>query len=154
MTTQTEKLTLRLERLIAAPPERVFAAWTQPELLNQWSSPPGISIDGGDLDLRVGGHWRVAMRGVDGSTREAFGTYREIVSPKRLVYTHAWRLGGPGGGTTPETVLTVEFRPEGNGTRVVLTQAGFESAESRDGHRIGWSSSIDNLEKLFVEKRA
>ena len=154
MTTQTEALTLRLERLIAAPPERVFAAWTQPELLSQWSSPPGISIDGGDLDLRVGGRWRVAMRGGDGSTREAFGMYREIVPPSRLVYTHAWHLGGAGGGTTPETVLTVEFRAEGKGTRLVLTQTGFESAESRDGHRIGWSSSIDNLAALFASKNA
>jgi uncharacterized protein YndB with AHSA1/START domain len=154
MTTQTEALTLKLERLIAAPPDRVFAAWTQPELLNQWSSPPGISIEGGDLDLRVGGNWRVTMRGGDGSAREAFGTYREIVPPKRLVYTHAWRLGGAGGSGTPETVLTVEFRAEGKGTRLVLTQTGFESAESRDGHRIGWSSSIDNLEKLFAERRA
>ena len=154
MTTQAEALTLRLERVLSASPERVFAAWTQPELLAQWSSPQGISIDGGDLDLRVGGHWRVAMRGVDGSTREAFGTYREIVPSKRLVYTHAWRLGGPDGGTTPETVLTVEFRAEGTSTRLLLTQTGFESPESRDGHRIGWSSSIDNLEKLFAEKRA
>jgi uncharacterized protein YndB with AHSA1/START domain len=151
MTTQAESLTLRLERLIAAPPERVFAAWTQPELLAQWSSPPGISIEGGDLDLRVGGLWRVVMRAEGGSTREAFGTYREIVPAKRLVYTHAWHVGG---GTTPETVLTVEFRAEGKGTRLVLTQTGFESAESRDGHRIGWSSSIDNLENLFAEKRA
>jgi uncharacterized protein YndB with AHSA1/START domain len=151
MTTQAETLTLKLDRLIAAPPDRVFAAWTQPELLNQWSSPPGISIEGGELALRVGGRWRVMMRGGDGSTREAFGTYREIVPSKRLVYTHAWHVGG---GTTPETLLTVEFRPEGNATRLILTQTGFESAESRDGHRIGWSSSIDNLEKLFAEKRA
>jgi uncharacterized protein YndB with AHSA1/START domain len=151
MTTQTESLTLKLERLIAAPPDRVFAAWTQPELLAQWSSPQGISIDGGELDLRVGGHWRVTMHGADGGTREAFGTYREIVAPSRLVYTHAWHVGG---GTTPVTLLTVEFRAEGTSTRLVLTQTGFESAESRDGHRIGWSSSIDNLESLFAEKRA
>jgi uncharacterized protein YndB with AHSA1/START domain len=151
MTTQVETLTLKLERLIAAPPERVFAAWTQPELLNQWSSPPGISIEGGDLDLRVGGVWRVVMRAEDGSTREAFGTYREIVPPTRLVYTHAWHVGG---GTTPVTALTVEFRREGTSTRLLLTQTGFESPESRDGHRIGWSSSIDNLDKLFAGKRA
>jgi uncharacterized protein YndB with AHSA1/START domain len=151
MTTQAETVTLKLERLIAAPPQRVFAAWTQPELLNQWSSPAGISIEGGDLDLRVGGHWRVTMRAEDGSTREAFGTYREIVPAKRLVYTHAWHVGD---GTTPETVLTVEFRAEGTSTRLLLTQTGFESAASRDGHQIGWSISIDNLEKLFAEKRA
>ena len=150
MTTQAETLTLKLERLIAAPPERVFAAWTQPELLNQWSSPPGISIEGGELDLRVGGLWRVMMRAEDGSTREAFGMYREIVRPTRLVYTHAWHVGS---GTTPVTVLTVEFRPEGTSTRLLLTQTGFESPESRDGHRIGWFSSIDNLEKLFTGKR-
>ena len=89
-----------------------------------------------------------------GAHARAFGTYREIVPPKRLVYTHAWRLGGPGGGTTPETVLTVEFRPGGQRYAVVLTQAGFDRLRAGMVDRIGWSSSIDNLEKLFVEKRA
>jgi uncharacterized protein YndB with AHSA1/START domain len=154
MTTQAGTLTLKLDRLIAAPPERVFAAWTEPELLSQWSSPPGISIEGGDIDLRVGGHWRVTMRGADGSTREAFGTYREIVPPCRLVYTHAWHLDGAPGRTTPETLLTIEFQPEGSATRLKLTQTGFESVESRDGHRGGWSGSIDNLVALFARNHA
>lgn len=153
MTTQAEPLALRLERLIPAAPERVFAAWTQGELLQQWSCPEGMSIDNGDTDLRVGGRWRVVIRDQHGQTREGFGTYREIVRNTRLVYTHAWHLNG-GTVTTPETMLTVEFRAEGTGTRLVLTQSGFDSMPSRDGHLGGWSSSLDNLEALFTRGKA
>ncbi|HYR08746.1 MAG TPA: SRPBCC domain-containing protein [Longimicrobium sp.] len=137
---------LVLERKIPAARDRVFAAWTQPELLRRWSAPAGLTIEDGDTDLRVGGGWRVVMAEPDGTRHEAFGTYREVAPPERLAYTHAWKGEG---GSSPETVLTVELKPEADGTRLVLTQAGFPSPESRDGHREGWSSALDNLQTLF-----
>jgi hypothetical protein len=137
---------LTLERRIPAARDRVFAAWTQPELLRRWSAPEGLTIEDGATDLRVGGGWRVVMAEPDGTRHEAFGTYREIAAPERLAYTHAWKGAD---GSSPETVLTVELKPEGDGTRLVLTQAGFPSPESRDGHREGWSSALDNLQTLF-----
>jgi predicted enzyme related to lactoylglutathione lyase/uncharacterized protein YndB with AHSA1/START domain len=137
---------LTLERTIPAARDRVFAAWTQPELLRRWSAPEGLTIEDGATDLRVGGGWRVVMAEPDGTRHEAFGTYREISAPERLEYTHAWKSDG---GSSPETVLTVELKPEADGTRLVLTQAGFASPESRDGHREGWSSALDNLQTLF-----
>jgi uncharacterized protein YndB with AHSA1/START domain len=148
-TTQSPPLRLRLERVIRADRERTFAAWTRPEILRQWSAPEGMTIeDGGELDLRVGGRWRVVMVEPSGTRHEAFGTYREITPPERLVYTHAWRQGS---GSSPETVLTVEFEEVAGGTRVVLTQTGFTSPQSRDGHIDGWSSSLDQLEQRFAE---
>jgi uncharacterized protein YndB with AHSA1/START domain len=147
--TQTAPLQLRLERVIRADRERTFAAWTRPEILRQWSAPAGMTIeDGGELDLRVGGRWRVVMVEPNGTRHEAFGTYREITPPARLVYTHAWRDGS---GSSPETILTVAFEEVAGGTRVVLTQEGFGSRESRDGHVEGWSSTLDQLEKRFAE---
>jgi uncharacterized protein YndB with AHSA1/START domain len=137
---------LRLERTIPEARERVFAAWTQPELLRQWSAPEGLTVEDGATDLTPGGGWRVLMQEPDGTRHEAFGTYRDIAPPERLVYSHAWRQAE---GSTPETVLTVELHPEGSGTRLVLTQTGFETAESREGHREGWSSALDHLERLF-----
>lgn len=137
---------LTLERKIPAARDRVFAAWTQPELLRRWSAPQGLTIEDGATDLRVGGGWRVVMAEPDGTRHEAFGTYRQIAVPERLEYTHAWKGGG---GSSPETVLTLELTPEAGGTRLVLTQAGFPSPESRDGHREGWSSALDNLQTLF-----
>ncbi|MDQ6633730.1 MAG: SRPBCC domain-containing protein [Gemmatimonadota bacterium] len=140
---------LRLERVIRTDRERAFAAWTRPELLRQWSAPEGMTIEeGGELYLRVGGRWRVVMLEPTGTRHEAFGTYREITPPERLVYTHQWRQGS---GSSPETTLTVEFLEVDGGTRVVLTQVGFTSPESRNGHVEGWSSSLDQLERLFAE---
>jgi uncharacterized protein YndB with AHSA1/START domain len=138
---------LTLEQEIPARPERVFAALTEPEQLRRWSAPEGLTVVDGDTDLRVGGGWRVVMAEPDGARHEAFGTYREIRAPERLVYTHAWRQGG--GGSSAETVLTVELRPDGDGTRLLFTQAGFASPESRDGHREGWSSALGHLRALL-----
>lgn len=151
-TQHAEALQLRLERVIPATPERVFAAWTQPALLSKWSTPDDLTTGEGDLDLRVGGNWRVVMHAKNGITHEAFGTYREITPPSRLVYTHAWRNEGAGSGNSPETLLTVEFFAEPRGTRVVLTQVGFGTAASRDGHRGGWTSALTQLETLFAVK--
>lgn len=146
---QGEVLRLRLERRIPAERERVFEAWTRPELLRLWSAPEGMTVGEGEVDLRPGGRWRVVMLGEDGARHEAFGTYREVSPPERLVYTHAWVRDDLPSGSSPETVLTVEFREEDGGTRVVLTQEGFESAGSRDGHVEGWSSCLNRLERIF-----
>jgi uncharacterized protein YndB with AHSA1/START domain len=143
---QSRELTLRLERLIRAEPSRVFAAWTEPGQLERWSAPEGLTIREGSVDLQPGGAWRVAMEEPDGTTHEAFGTYREIDPPARLVYTHAWRRAG---GATPETEVAVEFLAEADCTRVVLTQVGFGTQASRDGHGEGWASTLDRLQQLF-----
>jgi uncharacterized protein YndB with AHSA1/START domain len=142
-----EVLKLRLERLIRADRQRVYDAWTQPDLLRIWSAPEGAEVESGEQDLRVGGKWGVVMVEESGARHEAFGTYREIDPPKRLVYTHAWRQ--PDGGSSPETVLTVEFHPAEGGTLLVLRQEGFASADSRDGHGEGWSSAFGKLERLL-----
>lgn len=139
-------IALTLEQDVPAARERVFAALTEPEQLRRWSAPEGLAVVDGETDLRVGGGWRVVMAAPDGARHEAFGTYREIAPPERLVYTHAWRQGG---GSSPETVLTVELRPRGDGTRLRFTQAGFASPESRDGHREGWSSALGHLRALL-----
>lgn len=139
-------LELQLERTIPAERERVFAACTRADLLRRWSAPAGLTIEDGVVDLRAGGGWRVVMVEACGRRHEAFGTYREIASPEWIACTHAWRTDD---GSTSETVVTVELRPEFRGTRLVLSQAGFETQESRDGHRAGWSSALDRLQSLF-----
>jgi uncharacterized protein YndB with AHSA1/START domain len=144
-TQQNQALHIRL-RVLRTTPERAFAAWTRPEHLRRWSAPEGLSISEGEMDLRVGGQWRVVMEEEGGTRHEAFGTYREIAEPERLVYTHAWRREG---GSTPETTVTIQFLPDPAGTRLVLTQEGFGSEESRDGHLGGWSSALDKLTALF-----
>jgi uncharacterized protein YndB with AHSA1/START domain len=145
--TQPAPLQLRLERVIRADRQRVWDAWTRPEILRQWSAPEGLRGGDGTMDLRVGGGWSFRMTEPDGTWHEAFGTYREIAPPRRIVYTHAWR--GADGGGSPETLLSVDLHPDGDGTRLVLTQSGFASPESRDGHVEGWSSALDQLAAMF-----
>lgn len=139
---------LRLERLIRAPRPRVWAAWSDPALLRLWSSPEGLSIPSGATDFRVGGTWEVTM--VDDQTGRryvAHGTYLEIRPPERLVQEHRWR--SEDGTSSPRTIVTVELFEEGADTRLVLTQEGFTSGESRDGHTEGWASSLGRLQGLL-----
>jgi uncharacterized protein YndB with AHSA1/START domain len=141
-------LTLVLERVIRAPRERVWAAWTNGDLLHRWSCPEGMHIPKASVDFRVGGGWEVVMAvDEDPSQRHvAFGTYLEIDPPERIVQDHQWRT--PDGGSSPRTVVTVVFHEEGGRTRLVLTQEGFESVGERDGHREGWASTLDRLVAL------
>lgn len=145
----TAVLALRIERTIRARRERVFAAWTQSELLGRWSAPEGMTVEG-ENDLRVGGSWRAIMTEADGTRHVAVGEYREITPPSRLVYTHAWVRGnGTSNETTASTTVAVDFLDVNGTTHVVLVQTGFESVGSRDGHVGGWNSSINRLEALF-----
>ncbi|MBB4635009.1 SRPBCC family protein [Longimicrobium terrae] len=142
-----DALTLRVERVVRASRERVYAAWTTPEIIQQWSAPQGMTIGDGEMDVSPGGRWRVVMLEPNGTRHEAFGVYRQVIPPEKLVYTHQWHHDG--GTATPETTVTVEFVEDGPTTRVVLTQEGFGSAASRDGHGEGWGSTMDRLVELF-----
>jgi uncharacterized protein YndB with AHSA1/START domain len=136
---------LRISRLIQAAPETVFGAWTQPEQLRLWSSPEGITLEAAEVDLKVGGRYRLAMRTGEGEAHTAVGTYREIVRPTRLVYTWSWEEDES---TGEETLVTVEFNAVGGATEVVLTHERFASAESRNDHLQGWTSCLDRLETV------
>ena len=147
---QAEALTLRIERIIRAPRERVYNAWVDPEEMKKWSAPSHMTIPEGSQDLRVGGKFHAVMLESNGTKHVVLGEYREVTPPTRLVYTHAWiRDNGNSDEKTPETIVTVEFFEENNATRVVLTQTGFTNPGARDGHVSGWSSAFDNFAKLL-----
>ena len=75
------------------------------------------------------------------------GEYTEVTPPERLVFTWAWE--DDHAADSPDTLVTVEFRDLGDMTEVALTHERFGSAESRDQHRHGWSSSLDCLEQAL-----
>jgi uncharacterized protein YndB with AHSA1/START domain len=141
----SEANVLRMEREFAAPPERVFAAFTDPKLFAQWWGPEGMACPVCEIDLRVGGAWRTCMRGTMGE-HWVSGVYREIAPPRRLSFTWAWEENGARG---HETIVEIEFLPAGRNTRLVLRHSGFASAESRDKHSHGWGSSFDCLAKFL-----
>jgi uncharacterized protein YndB with AHSA1/START domain len=142
-----QRFALRIERSIRAKRSRVFEAFTNPDDLARWSAPEGLTVADGSVDLRVGGKWSVVMHDPARDARyHAEGEYREITPPERLVYTHYWLTDDP----PVETLITVEFHDEGEGTRVVMVHEGFLSDAARKGHEDGWTSCFDRLERLFA----
>ncbi|MCA9876311.1 MAG: SRPBCC family protein [Thermomicrobiales bacterium] len=137
-----------MERTFAAPPERVFEAYTTPSLLAQWWGQRQNSTTVLELDARPGGHWRFIQRDPAGVAYEFFGEYLEV-SPARLVNTFEF-AGFPGHVVTD----AVTFQPEGAGTRVVATST-FASKEDLDGMlasgmESGATESWDRLAELLA----
>ena len=137
---------LELERLIPAPPERLFAYWTEPDLLVKWFGPEGFDVPSHDLDIRPGGRWRTTMRTPDGKLRTVSGVYNTIEPPRRLVFTWGW--DDDHGVRGHETEVTVTFEPTPGGTRLKLVQQVFQTNEMRDLHNGGWASSFNKLQRL------
>ena len=162
--TQTEAVsetTLRITRKLAAPRELVFKAWTEPEfLLKWWAAHPDFTTPIAEVDLRVGGKYRLGMLppGQD-QPHVIGGIYREVSPPEKLVYTWVWepqipetqiRSGsGPEGLVAPgETLVTVEFHDVDGQTEVVLTHQFFAGQEMRDKHSQGWNGCLEQLATL------
>ena len=150
------KPALRLTRLFHVPRERLFAAWTDPEALMRWFSPSGdYSTPSAEVDLRVGGRYRIEMKAADGSLYTATGLYHEVRPPERLVFTWAWegsRCGGRGLTEFYDTLVTLEFRTIASGTELTLIQERFPNTEERDRHRSGWTGCLDHLARLLGEQ--
>jgi uncharacterized protein YndB with AHSA1/START domain len=144
--TRTE-ITLNLTRTYSAPRDDVFRAWTEPEALKRWFAPSDeFSTPIAEVDLRVGGAYRIGMKPPD--QEDMFivvGTYREVQPPERLVFTWSWEEGIDVG----ETLVTVEFRDLGDSTEVVLTHELFPNEQARDKHIEGWSGCLERLEKIL-----
>ena len=143
-----EDRVLRLERLIAAPPERVFEYWTEPELFTKWMGPEGFDIPSYDYDLRPGGQWRQTLRAPDGREMTVRGVFRAVEPPRRLVYT--WQWDTDVGSGTNETEVTVTFESAPGGTRLRLVHEKFQDKNQRDNHGWGWNSALDKLARVVA----
>jgi uncharacterized protein YndB with AHSA1/START domain len=142
--TVTETIpSLTLVRRIKAPPARVFAAWTEAEVLARWFGPHHTQVEEAEVDARVGGHFRIRLREDNGERHGVGGTYLEIESERRLRFTWAWV-------STPErqSRVTVEFRAIPEGTEITLTHDRFADAETAIRHRRGWTESLERLTAL------
>ena len=137
---------VHLTRLVAAPRATVFRAWTDPAVLQRWWGPPGFSCPSAEIDLRVGGRYRIAMQPPDGEVFHLSGRFQEVDPPRRLVYSWCWE----GAAEPAETLVTVEFHARGRSTEIVLHHALFATVALRDRHRQGWGGCLDRLETLFA----
>jgi uncharacterized protein YndB with AHSA1/START domain len=146
MSTQTAtKPSLTLKRRLKAPPAKVFSAWTEPEKIKCWFGPGAVRCTHAEFDLRVGGSYTIIASSPDGETHRVDGVLREIVANEKLVYTWAWH-------STPErqSLVTVQFKPDGDGTLLTLTHEQFFDEDARDRHQGGWNGAMDKLETFLA----
>jgi uncharacterized protein YndB with AHSA1/START domain len=115
------------ERVFDAPRERVFAAYTDPELIPQWWGPRRMTTIVDRMEVRPGGAWRFVMREPGGEESGFRGTYREVTPPERIVQTFEWE-------PMPGHVIveTATFEDLGARTKVT-TSSLFHTNEERDG---------------------
>jgi uncharacterized protein YndB with AHSA1/START domain len=141
-----EATALRLQRTYAAPPEAVFDAWTDPEVLRRWwAAGPGWTTPEAQVDLRPGGRYRLSMGNPEtGDVHTVFGEYTEVERPRRLAYTWQWE-GDSADSPSAGSLVEVEFVAEGDGTTVLLAHTGIRTEDSRARHEHGWIACLDNL---------
>ena len=141
-----ERPSLTLTRRLSAAPEKVYAAWADPQKLVQWFGPASVEEGSvkADIDLRVGGTYRISFR-ADNTYSEVGGVYREVVPNRRLVFSWAWH-------STPEreSLVTISIRPEGRGTLLVFHHAQFVDETARDNHERGWTEFLVKLESYLA----
>jgi uncharacterized protein YndB with AHSA1/START domain len=145
---------LVISRIIAAPPERVFRAWTQ--RLTEWWGPHGMTTPVCEMDLRPGGRFRTIMRAPDGTEYPTRGVFLEVTPPERIVFTDAF---DPGWAPHPDifftAITTFEALPGGrtNYTARALhwTVAAREQHEQMGFHQ-GWGESVDRLVALVTQE--
>jgi uncharacterized protein YndB with AHSA1/START domain len=126
ITTPTDR-EIRIERVFDAPRDRVFALYTDPELIPEWWGPRETTTIVDEMDVRQGGRWRFIMRNSDGTESAFRGTYREVTPPERIVQTFEWE---PMAGHV--SVETATFEDLGDRTKVT-TVSLFHTTEERDG---------------------
>jgi uncharacterized protein YndB with AHSA1/START domain len=134
---------LTLRRTYAAPRERVFAAWTNPEIAARFLSTGETKATDIRMDVKTGGTFTITMNTPESGAFVARGTYQEVIVPERLVMTWRWQEDDPA--EEHESLLTLEFNERDGGTELVLTHAKLASLESRDSHEGGWTDIIDQL---------
>jgi len=144
--------TVTFTRVLAAPRELVWRAWTDPKHLAQWFGPRGFTSSVPELDARVGGALRIVMHGCDGNDYPMKGVFREVVPPSRLVFSNI--AIDNDGNHLLEGETTVTLEDEGGKTKLTLhTYAkGLVPAAPQmlAGMEAGWSQSLDKLAELLA----
>ena len=148
--------TLEIRRRFAFSRERVFAAWTKREQLEQWMCRDAAThtVIHHQQDVRTGGRYVLEVR--DREKNEVYwgqGIYKEVKPPERIVFTWNWTKGARNGQElhpeSPESVVTVEFHARGNATEVVLTHGPFGTERDYKDHEGGWHGCFDILANVL-----
>ena len=146
---QPPETLIYLTRTFPAPREKVFRAWTEPEILKKWWGPRGAWTPVVEIDLRVGGKYRFGMQFPNREILYVNGIYREVRPPERLVFTWRWEKVDMNFG---ESQVTLEFHERGSVTEVTLRHENLPTAEVCEIHRQGWSDFFDKFAEISSGK--
>ncbi|MBI3744656.1 MAG: SRPBCC domain-containing protein [Chloroflexi bacterium] len=153
--TDTTSQEIVVTRVLDAPREAVWKAWTEPKRLMRWWAPKGCTTPVCKVDLRVGGIFHFCMRTPEGRDIWGRGVYREIVKPERIAYIDSF-ADADGNLVAPahygmsaehpsETLVTVTFAAQGGKTKVTLRHAIALSVPEREATQQGWVEMFDRL---------
>ena len=141
-----EKPSLTLTRDYAAPPERVWQAWTDAKALKQWWGPSKDEpCSLAELDVRVGGRYHIRFFTTDGEDHDVSGVYQEVEPHRRLSFTWAWK-------STPERVslVTLELTAVDGGTRLDFLHERFFDRQAAENHQRGWTATFAKLDQFLA----
>ena len=137
--------TIRLHRVIAAKPEKLYRAFLEPDAIASWLPPYGFTCTVHELDAKVGGTHRMSFRNfTTGDSRSFGGTYLELVPGERLVYTD--RFDDPN--LPGEMKVTVTLKAVSVGTEVNIEQQSVPDVIPAEACYLGWQESLRKLAKL------
>jgi uncharacterized protein YndB with AHSA1/START domain len=137
---------LVVRRTIHATAERLFEAWTEPARLKEWWGPASVSCTDAEIDLRVGGRYRIANQFPDGKVVWIAGEFEIIEPPHRLVYS--WGIESS---AQPSERVTVRFEPVAGATEVIVVHERIPDSAARDQHERGWQGCLDGLTELLAD---
>jgi uncharacterized protein YndB with AHSA1/START domain len=145
---------LVLTRLIDAPREKLFKAWTDPALLKQWFAPLPWTTPAAELDVRPGGANLIVMRGPDGKEFPNRGVYLDVVENERLVFTDAYAKAWVPS-EKPFMTVVVTFEDEDGKTRYTARVSHWtvadREAHEKMGFHVGWGQCTDQLAALVAK---
>ena len=154
------EVTIRIERILHAPPDRVFRAFLDPDLMRQWIAPDDLDIDRITVDARVDGRVEVWHSRHGMSTGKFEGRFVKIDPPRELVYHWAFVGTEPEKGEYFDTLVTIQLRAEGDGqTQVTVVHERLTELRRGAPHvhqRLvpGWENCLDKLERAVREDPA
>jgi uncharacterized protein YndB with AHSA1/START domain len=155
MSETQQDVVLQLSRRYDAPRERVFDAWTSPEVLKDWwAAQPTWHGEIAEVDLRPGGAYRLGMKDPEsGTVHIVAGEYKEVNRPEKLAFTWAWEGHPLEPDGSSVTLVEIDFVQDGDATEVTLTHSGFASEEISESHSHGWNGCLDSLGRYLSTER-
>jgi uncharacterized protein YndB with AHSA1/START domain len=138
---------VRIERTFEAPAETVFDAWTSPEVMRRWFHiEPDWETPEAEVDLRMGGKFRVKMRRADGTEHLIAGEFTEIDRPHRLALTCTFSDD-----PSKQQRIELTLSESAGSTTVLLVNSGMSTDERRDAQDHGWQGCFDQLQRALAD---